>query len=43
MMYEYFKQHPCRSSKVDRLLLVPLYFELRDIKAFDNESPYYPQ
>lgn len=43
MMYEHFKQHSCRSSKADRLLLVPLYFELRDIKAFDNESSHYPQ
>lgn len=38
-MLAYFKQCPSRSAKVQRLHLVPKYFELRDLKAFDPESP----
>lgn len=35
----YVKNNPCRSSKQQRLLLVPLYYELKELKAFkiDNE------
>ncbi len=38
-MLAYFKQCPSRSAKNQRLHLVPKYFELRDLKAFDPESP----
>jgi hypothetical protein len=36
----YVKKNPCRSSKKQRLLLVPVFYKLRDLKAFkiDNES-----
>lgn len=37
-MLEYFKLCPSRSAKAQRLHLVPKYFELIDLKAYDPES-----
>lgn len=37
-MLDYFKHCPSRSAKAQRLHLVPKYFELRDLKAFDPNS-----
>jgi hypothetical protein len=33
MLIEYFKKHPSRSAKQNRLHLVPKYYELKDLKA----------
>nr|QYC94409.1 putative LAGLIDADG homing endonuclease [Oedogonium sp. 1_circle_61917] len=33
-MLEYFKKHPSRSSKKQRLHLVPLYYSLKKMKAY---------
>jgi len=33
-LIEYFKNHPCRSAKIKRLHLVPIFFELKDLKAY---------
>ena len=30
---EYFKKHPARSAKKNRLHLIPKYYELKDLKA----------
>lgn len=32
-LIEYFKEHPSRSAKINRLHLVPKYYELKDMKA----------
>jgi hypothetical protein len=32
-LIEYFKNHPCRSAKIQRLHLVPRFYELKDLKA----------
>ena len=32
-LIEYFKSHPCRSAKIQRLHLVPKFYELKDLKA----------
>ena len=32
-LIEYFKKHPSRSAKLNRLLLIPKYYELKDMKA----------
>ena len=32
-LIEYFKKHPSRSAKNNRLHLVPKYYELKDMKA----------
>ena len=32
-LIEYFKNHPCRSAKIQRLYLVPRFYELKDLKA----------
>jgi hypothetical protein len=32
-LIEYFKKHPARSAKINRLHLVPEYYELKDLKA----------
>jgi len=41
MMLDYFKNCPSRSAKGKRLLSVPTYFELRDMKAYDPNSSLY--
>jgi len=41
-MLAYFKSCPSRSAKVQRLHLVPKYFELRDAKAYDPDSSLHP-
>jgi len=33
-LLEYFKNHPCRSAKIQRLYLVPRFYELKDLKAY---------
>ena len=37
MLIEYFKKHPSRSAKQNRLHLVPKFYELKDLKA--NKAP----
>jgi LAGLIDADG endonuclease len=32
-LIEYFKIHPCRSAKIQRLHLVPKFYDLKDLKA----------
>ena len=32
-LVEYFKTHPSRSAKKNRLFLIPKYYELKDLKA----------
>lgn len=32
-LIEFFKNHPCRSAKIQRLHLVPRFYELKDLKA----------
>jgi hypothetical protein len=32
-LIEYFKKHPSRSAKNNRLHLIPKYYELKDLKA----------
>ena len=33
-LIEFFKNHPCRSAKIQRLHLVPRFYELKDLKAY---------
>jgi hypothetical protein len=37
-LIEYFKEHPSRSAKNNRLHLVPQYYELKDMKAHKAEQ-----
>jgi len=37
-LIEYFKQHPSRSAKNNRLHLVPQYYELKSMKAQKAEA-----
>jgi hypothetical protein len=32
-LIEYFKKHPSRSAKQNRLHLIPRFYELKDLKA----------
>lgn len=41
MMIEYFKTCPARSFKVQRLYLIPRFFELYEMRAFRPDSPYH--
>jgi hypothetical protein len=37
-LIEYFKKHPSRSAKNQRLHLVPRYYELKNMKAHEAEK-----
>jgi hypothetical protein len=38
---EYFNLYPSRSHKTNRLHLIPTFFALRDLKAYDPESSHH--
>jgi hypothetical protein len=40
-LIEYFKEHPSRSAKNNRLHLIPQYYELKDMKAHKAEAETY--
>jgi hypothetical protein len=37
-LVEYFKKHPARSGKKNRLHLIPKYYKLKDIKIYKETS-----